>query len=381
MRRPDGSRGRGQVLAVVALGMVVLVSMVGLVIDGGFAWVHRREVQNAADLASIAGARIVALYTAASPVPPGGDGEVRAAVEGALADNGGPAVRCSGGVTHDCYAAVYANASGGQLGTPVGSGAIPGSARGVRVMVTRSFPTTFIRIAGFASVDAAAPATARAGFAPTVGGPSGTLVPIGMTIDEDLWNTGFCPPNLAASACGSVTLTRSLEGRDHDGAPAQHSWMSWNGNDTVGYLCSILYPANSPEYTIRRNDHIRIAGSGGVSDASCLRGDVMSWVNARTTVIVPIISPGPPPDGETCGSAPGHCYPNRQPYPDPGQGTGNNISYNVIGFAGAQLVGCGTSCLERLQVVFRQAVFLGPTGPVEDINGTPGQPIAIQLVD
>jgi hypothetical protein len=47
---------RGQALVIIALAAVALVSMVGLVIDGGNAFFDRRGAQNAADSAALAGA-------------------------------------------------------------------------------------------------------------------------------------------------------------------------------------------------------------------------------------------------------------------------------------------------------------------------------------
>lgn len=47
---------RGQVMAFAALAMVGLISVVGLVADGGTVFAARRDLQNAADAAAIAGA-------------------------------------------------------------------------------------------------------------------------------------------------------------------------------------------------------------------------------------------------------------------------------------------------------------------------------------
>ena len=52
---------RGQVLVIVALGMVALIAMAGLVTDAGLAWANKRQAQNLADAAAMAGARIIAV--------------------------------------------------------------------------------------------------------------------------------------------------------------------------------------------------------------------------------------------------------------------------------------------------------------------------------
>ena len=71
----DRSRS-GQVLVIVALGMVAFIAMVGLVIDGGNAWGQQRETQNGADSAAKAGAAVIqGVFTDADPTndPTNGD--------------------------------------------------------------------------------------------------------------------------------------------------------------------------------------------------------------------------------------------------------------------------------------------------------------------
>jgi hypothetical protein len=51
------SDGRGQILIVVAFGMLLLMAVAALVVDLGFSWMLRRQEQNAADPAAVAAAR------------------------------------------------------------------------------------------------------------------------------------------------------------------------------------------------------------------------------------------------------------------------------------------------------------------------------------
>ena len=48
----------GQILAIFALALVAIVAMVGLVVDGGFTFVQKRDQQNVADAAAMAAAII-----------------------------------------------------------------------------------------------------------------------------------------------------------------------------------------------------------------------------------------------------------------------------------------------------------------------------------
>jgi hypothetical protein len=57
MRSKAGSAERGQILVIVAAGLVVLLAISALAIDVGFSWMLRRQEQNAADPAAIAAAR------------------------------------------------------------------------------------------------------------------------------------------------------------------------------------------------------------------------------------------------------------------------------------------------------------------------------------
>ena len=59
MMRRTASRSRadqGQIIVIFALGLVAMIAMVGLVLDGGSTYAQRRGQQNAADLAALAGA-------------------------------------------------------------------------------------------------------------------------------------------------------------------------------------------------------------------------------------------------------------------------------------------------------------------------------------
>lgn len=59
LRRTDGDRGRGQVLVIVAVGMVVFLGLTGLVIDVGGAYAEQRQERAVADAAALAGVQDV----------------------------------------------------------------------------------------------------------------------------------------------------------------------------------------------------------------------------------------------------------------------------------------------------------------------------------
>src|SRR5688572_24258346 len=47
---------RGQIIIIFVLAIVAVIGMVGIVLDGGSAYAQRRDEQNVADLAAVAGA-------------------------------------------------------------------------------------------------------------------------------------------------------------------------------------------------------------------------------------------------------------------------------------------------------------------------------------
>ena len=55
-RRSTARSEQGQVLVIVAVGLLAMIAMVALVVDGGHAWGQQREAQNGADASSEAGA-------------------------------------------------------------------------------------------------------------------------------------------------------------------------------------------------------------------------------------------------------------------------------------------------------------------------------------
>jgi len=60
IRRPCSGQ-QGQILIIVALALVGILAVLGLVVDGGLLYVSRRQAQNAADSAALAGAKGLAL--------------------------------------------------------------------------------------------------------------------------------------------------------------------------------------------------------------------------------------------------------------------------------------------------------------------------------
>ena len=138
MSRSDDPRG--QILVIVAGGLVILLLAVGLVIDTGLSFIVRRDAQNIGDLASLAGTKVVADHY----VDGGRTGaQVYAAVRASAIENG-----CAGTCTWEAeYVAAppVAGADEPALGPVVNGGTIPATTQGVQVTVDRPSPTQFMK--------------------------------------------------------------------------------------------------------------------------------------------------------------------------------------------------------------------------------------------
>lgn len=133
-RRRHASAPRGQILVMFALFLTVLLGMLGLALDVGFAYAERRTVQNAADAAALAGARMVAKWSTTNIVSAQAEAE-------AMALNDGNRLGASDQTLASCEYVNYAGTGLGPCSNPV-----PVAARGVRVQVREEHDTFFIRV-------------------------------------------------------------------------------------------------------------------------------------------------------------------------------------------------------------------------------------------
>jgi hypothetical protein len=177
------------VLVIVALGMVALLAMVGLVIDGGYAWGRQRMTQSGADAVAEAGATVLA-QNGAGTFPAKTDGDVGCAIAAAATANGLQNV-----------VAYYTTWEGEFTSTPPmrvgpcvagGGGAVPAGAGGIKASGEQTFDTFLMRIVGINTGRASADATAITGV--LVGCPEGMDCPLApitiQTISEQCDGSG-----------------------------------------------------------------------------------------------------------------------------------------------------------------------------------------------
>jgi hypothetical protein len=207
----------GQTLALVAVLLLGLIAVLGLVLDGGNLYLHRRRAQNAADAGAIAGARVLAMNGTET-------GAHAAAQEYAVARNQADSAEVTIG--------------GGEDGNQV-----------LRVVAHEQVATTFARILGINQLEVSAEAEAMIGPA----GGSGGLAPIAIreysyaigqtyTIwdcDEEMDPAGH---NLSGSNRGWLSLACVYPDDCTNGADDLKEWMR-NGYPGMIYADDWVRPA------------------------------------------------------------------------------------------------------------------------------------------
>ena len=165
MSTMETSRQRGQVLALFALGLTALVLAAAVVVDGGYAFAQRRDTQNAADFAAMAGARIVGAKRINRPAGAGTAAHVVQAVNETLAANDA-----------ELENAYYVDRDGASLGSILTAGTIPPGAYGVAVEARTDWQPFLLGVIGIDDWAAGAPATAMT----TGESIGGGVLPVGL---------------------------------------------------------------------------------------------------------------------------------------------------------------------------------------------------------
>ena len=155
-------RQHGQTIVIVALALIPLLLVVGLVVDGGWAFAQQRQTQNAMDAAANAGAVVMVQnlpFTTRGEPAPRTDADVETQVLAVAAVNG---------VADPAPTAVYTDIAGERLDPEVVVGSLgnvppPADAFGVEVEGSTPFGTFFAGLAGMTGFKASAHATAVVG--------------------------------------------------------------------------------------------------------------------------------------------------------------------------------------------------------------------------
>ena len=353
---------KGQILVLFALSSTVIILAVGLVIDGGNAFVQRRNSQNTSDFAALAGARVIAEWidevNTTGVLVNGTDANVKAAIQASLAASGADPITFGAP-----SGPVYVNDLGATLGY-VGGGA-PGSGPpantvGVTVSSARTFRPYFLGIVGMNQWKASSIATARGGYA--AGGPSGDVFPVGVAL-AFFETYPFCTGPVGSSpACAPQHLTPG-----NLNVPGGFGWLKFGAvgkcagfglgmSTTDG--CDESKPFLQSEIGPPPNSFgCCQAPTGGAAPADRIgslpgnkaSADCTYYIDNNVTVTVPVW--------------------------DIAGGTGANAWYHIVGFAGFQLTACNGG--KDIEGVWRKQIFLGPTTATK---GSEFSSLAVQLI-
>jgi hypothetical protein len=209
MRHADRSSEHGQALALFALALTAIVLAAAVVVDGGYAYAQRRQAQNAADFAAMAGTRIIGEALTGVPAGAGTAANVDNAIDAALAANDAQLV-----------SARYVDNAGVDLGSVVGASIIPDGAFGVVVGARTDWEPFLLGVIGVTDWAAAATATAI-----TPGdSEGGGVLPIG--IERSRYNSLSSCPADELDECLTQALQQSLT-PGHLIGPGNFGWLSF----------------------------------------------------------------------------------------------------------------------------------------------------------
>ena len=274
-RRHGGSASeRGQVLVLMVGGLLAVVILVGLVVDGGNLWAQQRIVQNGADSAAEAGAIVMAERLAGATEPAGGwDARV---------DNRVDASATANGLTS--HIAYYTDICGIPL-TSAGTAALngrrdrepcrrgPGRQRdpnkqcrrarlsehvvgppaGVLVLGTKSSDTYFASAMGFGAIGVGQRATAVSGYLQGVcdaaEGNACALLPVTIPVNQMICDGNNRPIDSGQAWARHVVYKVPL----CSNSPGNVGWLDWDPKaGGVNELVCSMIPRTTPRSTYPR---------------------------------------------------------------------------------------------------------------------------------
>lgn len=262
MRRRRGTsadREKGQILVLFALGLVVMIGMVGLVLDGGGAFAQRRDEQNAADLAAVAGANAY------------------------LNTNGTVAAR-----TAAAQAAAIASATGngytnGVNGTTMATPTVVLGQTGawVTVSLTKPHVNSFARVLGATSWDVSVTATAETGS-------------ISQAVGAAPWTMSIDAFNADGSPKYDVDNPQQFNETNDDYATSalDIAWTDFNGGNNVNTneVENIINGSNVVTATFIDGQYL---GQHNNGNHTALYTAVQNYLANGDPIPVPVTGPGP----------------------------------------------------------------------------------------
>jgi Flp pilus assembly protein TadG len=268
---------RGQILVLFTIAIVVIIGMLGLVLDGGSAFAQRRDEQNVADLAAVAGADA---YLTAS-------GDKTAAARDAatlVAARNGYVANAATGVVVDID--ISGEASGAS----------------VKVTVTKPHANNFSTILGMPTWGVSAKAMAQSAQR-----PNGALGAMPLLFNEAAFPNAIC--DMRIESCGSKIETYQLPGTGNEDVPQDATQFNWtvfcthsgsecngdsrdvadlidgSGSNTVVYVDDDIGPLNAGSHTTLFDNLETALGSIFPVPIVNNAGEMVGWAYFKLTSI------------------------------------------------------------------------------------------------
>jgi hypothetical protein len=256
----DSRAPRGQILVLFALGIVAVIAMVGLVLDGGDAFNQRRSEQSGADLAALAGANAYL--------------------------NNYMSTKSAGAATSAASAAATATATrngytaGGGTSVAVTVSLLPHGAT-VQVDITKPHQNSFARVMGMNTWDVSVTATALTGSIDTAVGAAPWIMDIGA----------FNPDGTPKYTASNPTQFGTANG-DYPVSATDIAWTDFNGNNNVNSneVVDIINGTNVVTATFGMDQYLGQHNQGFHNDV----WGVVNSYDAGKDLPVPITGPGTP---------------------------------------------------------------------------------------
>ena len=244
VRRND----RGAALMLIAMSLVATVTTAGVIVDGGNAFAQRRQMQNAADDAALAGAR------ALDNLVVNAEAVIWTTVVASAVSNGANASLISCRLTDDLLVDLGAC----PLVSTGTANSLRATASAVKVTVASTHDTTFVRAAGVEHFTARARATAqiqglRLGNSPFVicatgiNDPrslgAGQIIPILMpnnTINPSAIGVQYDLQSPGTIGCGQGNTFKGLTADLTTSFPTPGAWGLYNGDHGVNVSSTVV---------------------------------------------------------------------------------------------------------------------------------------------
>ncbi|MEX1334017.1 MAG: pilus assembly protein TadG-related protein [Candidatus Limnocylindrales bacterium] len=310
---------RGQALTLFALALTAIVLASAVVVDGGYAYAQRRQSQNAADFAAMAGTRIIGSKLTGQPANAGTAANVRDAITSTLSANDSQLV-----------SARYIDHTGADLGDVTTASIIPDDAFGIVVSARTNWEPFLLGAIGVTDWIAGAKATAM-----TPGeSKGGTVLPVG--IDDVTYNAlDDCDADVLGTCFQSLTPGELI-------AEGNFGWMKF-GLQGNGGKCDWAYSLGME------------ADGGCQNNQPFLQSQIWPEPDAHGCC-GPVGAPGP--NGEVnenkIGALTGNEWGDLSHYVDEkipvwipiysgtGPKGGSNAYYEIVGFGAIVFTGSGT---------------------------------------